>query len=131
MNNTGNIDEELLKRLKLLKIEDIIWTILIGLLILSFYANKIERDFLIHNNQRSREQYRHLQTFIFVVATLTYLFYMVHDYRDLFKLKETDSPKKIDHTYLSFIASLFIFIAGVIYIYIAVTDTEVETEISL
>ena len=55
MNNTGKIDEELLERLKLLKAEDIIWTILIGLLILSFYANKIERDFLIHHNQKSRE----------------------------------------------------------------------------
>ena len=131
MNNTEKMNEELLERLKLLKKEDIIWTILIGLLILSFYANKIERDFLIHHNQKSREQYRHLQIFIFVVATLTYLFYMVYDYRDLFKLNETDSPKKIEHAYLSFIASLFIFIAGVIFIYIAVTDTELETEISL
>ena len=37
-----NIDEELIDRLKFLKAEDIIWTILIGLLLLSFYANKLE-----------------------------------------------------------------------------------------
>lgn len=131
MNNHGAIDEELIERLKLLKMEDIIWTILIGLLLLSFYANVLERDYLIHNNQISKEKYRHLQTFIFVVATLTYLFYVIHDFKDMVQLKETDSSKKVENTYLSFIASLFILIAGIIFIYIAVTDTEIETEISL
>lgn len=131
MNNYGAIDGELIERLKLLKAEDIIWTILIGLLLLSFYANAIERDYLIHGNLISKEKYRHLQIFIFVVATLTYLFYVIYDFKDMVQLKETDSSKKVEHTYLSFIASLFILIAGIIFIYIAVTDTELETEISL
>ncbi|MCI6266871.1 MAG: hypothetical protein MR598_08525 [Erysipelotrichaceae bacterium] len=126
-----NIDEELIDRLKLLKAEDIIWTILIGLLLLSFYANKLEREYLIYDNHISKEKYRHLQIFIFVVATLTYLFYALHDFQDLFKLKPTDNPEKIQHTYLSFIASVFVLTAGCIFIYIAVTDTELETEISL
>ena len=95
-----NIDEELIDRLKLLKAEDIIWTILIGLLLLSFYANKLEREYLIYDNHISKEKYRHLQIFIFVVATLTYLFYALHDFQDLFKLKPTDNPEKIQHTYL-------------------------------
>lgn len=130
MNNT-NRDDELNNRLKELKAEDIIWTILIILLLLSFYANHIERDYLIHNNQVSKEKYRHLQIFIFVVATLTYLYYAQEDFQDIFSLNQTDTPKKVFHTYLSFIASLAILFAGLIFIYIAVTDTELETEISL
>lgn len=131
MSNNKNRDDELNNRLKELKAEDIIWTILIGLLLLSFYANHIERDYFIHNNQVSKEKYRHLQIFIFVVATLTYLYYTVEDFQDIFSLNQTDTQKKISHTYLSFIASLAVLFAGLIFIYIAVTDTELETEISL
>ena len=123
--------KELIDRLKMLNAEDTIWIILIGLLILSFYANDIERDYLIYNNQVSKEKYRHLQIFIFSMATLTYLFYTISGYQDLFKLKPNDAPKKIENTYLSFIASLLILLAGILFIYIAATDTDVETEISL
>lgn len=129
MNMNG--DEELKNRLKELKAEDIVWTILIGLLLLSFYANYFERDYLINRNNTSKEKYRHLQIFIFIIATLTYLYYSLEDFQDIFSLRSTDTPKKIFHTYLSFIASLSVLLAGVIFIYIAITDTELETEISL
>lgn len=131
MKNNTNRDDELSNRLKELKAEDIIWTILIGLLLLSYYANHIERDYLIHNNSISKEKYRHLQIFIFIVAALTYLYYSLEDFQDIFSLRPTDTPKKVFHTYLSFVASLSVLLAGIIFIYIAVTDTELETEISL
>lgn len=126
-----NGDEELKNRLKELKAEDIVWTILIGLLLLSFYANYFERDYLINRNNTSKEKYRHLQIFIFIIATLTYLYYSLEDFQDIFSLSLADTPKKIQNTYLSFVASLAVLIAGIIFIYIAITDTELETEISL
>ena len=41
------MNDDLVARLKKLDIEDMIWFILIGIIILSFYANEIERDYLI------------------------------------------------------------------------------------
>ena len=53
MNN-----EEVKKRLKTLKIEDIIWLIYIGIIIASWYSNNLERDYFINRNNQSKEKYR-------------------------------------------------------------------------
>ena len=58
------MDEELLKRLKALRTEDFIWIILIGIILLSFYANNIERIFLITKDEYTKEKYRYLNIFI-------------------------------------------------------------------
>ena len=122
--------KELLNRLKALEIEDFIWIILIGLILLSFYSNNIERDFLITGNNNQKEKYRHITIFIFTVATLIYLYY-VNDSRKAYQnLKPTDSEKKRINTTLSYIASILILCTGIIYIYIAITDTELDIELA-
>lgn len=125
------MDESLLERLKMLKIEDLLWCVLIGLILLSMYANNIERDFLITNSKESKKKYRELIIFIFSVAFLIYLFYVISGYQDLMRLTEEDSFKRVEYANLSYIASVFILLAGIIYLYIAITDTEIEAELAL
>ena len=124
------MNEELLNRLKSLKIEDFIWIILIGLILLSFYSNNIERNYLITGNNNQKEKYRHLTIFIFTVATLVYLYYANDSKNAYQKLKPTDSQKKKTNTTLSYIASILILCAGLIYIYISITDTELDIELA-
>ena len=125
------MDESLLERLKMLKIEDLLWCVLIGLILLSMYANNIERDFLVTNNKESQKKYRELIIFIFSVAFLIYLFYVISGYQDLMRLTKEDSFKRVEYANLSYIASVFILLAGIIYLYIAITDTEIEAELAL
>ena len=124
------MNEELLNRLKSLEIEDIIWIILIGLILLSFYSNNIERNYLITGNNNQKEKYRHLTIFIFTVASLVYLYYANDSKNAYQKLKPTDSQKKKVNTTLSYIASILILCAGLIYIYISITDTELDIELA-
>ncbi len=125
------MDEELLNRLKTLEIEDFIWIVFIGLILLSFYANNIERDFLITGNECQKQRYRRLTIFIFCIAFLSYFYYAKDSYKELKKIKPTDSEKKKRNANLSYIASIFIATAGIILIYIAITDTELEIELAL
>ena len=131
MRNYGGIDEELVNRLRKLEIEDFLWIILIGLVILSLYTNEVERHFLIYQDEVSKNRYRHWQIFIFAIAACIYLYYTIDSYQDLVSLKEDSTPKRVSHTYLSLVSSLAILLAGIIPLYIAITDTDVETEIAL
>ena len=124
------MEDDLMNRLIALKIEDTIWIVLIGLILLSFYGNNIERDYLITGNEIQKEKYRHLTTFIFTVATLVYLYYAIDSKTSYQKLKPTDSQKKKINTTLSFLASILILCAGIIYIYISITDTELDIELA-
>ena len=50
--------DELKRKLKQLRIEEFIWIIYIGIIILSFYSNNLERKYFVYNDVESREKYR-------------------------------------------------------------------------
>lgn len=125
-----NRNQELEKRLEQLKVEDFLWLVLIGLLILSISNNETERHFLITKDERSKTKYRYTQIFIFSIAILIYLYYAITSYEDVTSLNN-NNPQRSSHAYLSFISSLSILFAGILLLYIATTDVNVETEIAL
>ncbi len=125
-----SMNEEFVSRLKKLEIEEIIWLVLIIIILLSFIANQLERDFLIYNREESKKRYRELMIVIFASALITYSYYFLDSIKDLQSLKDTDSQKRKEQVYLSFLSSLFIVIAGIILLYIAYTDQDIETELA-
>ena len=125
------MDKELTKRLNSLKIEDFCWIILMILILLSFYANNIERDYLISKNIIKKEQYRLLTIFIFIIAELIYFYYAYASYNTLKKIKPNDKKQTKENAKLNYISSILIVIAGIIIIYIAITDTELDIELAL
>ena len=56
---------ELENKLKEINIENNIWIIYIGIIILSWYSNSLEKDYFINNNQYSKEKYRKIIILIF------------------------------------------------------------------
>ena len=124
------MNEEIINKLKLLKTEDIIWGIYILLIILSLYSNTIERDYLINKNNKSKENYRKINIAIFTILLLIYIYLTLENYNDLKKLKKTDSYTKIKFTNISFIGTFLVLISGILFLYIAINDTELETEIA-
>lgn len=122
--------DELNKKLKQLKIEDFIWLIYIGIIIMSWYSNNLERKYFINNDLQSRNKYRKTMILIFSILIIVYLYFLKDSFDDLKNIRSDDSNEKKNLTYLSFIGSLLIAISGVIFLYIAIKDEELNVELA-
>ena len=125
MNNS-----ELNDKVKELRSEEIIWLIYIGIIALSFYSNKLERDYFINNNVKSKEKYTNVMVFIFLVLLIVYMYFAKTSLDDVKNLNYNDSNEKKNLTYLSFMGSFLILISGVIFLYIAIQDENLDVELS-
>lgn len=122
--------DELNKKIEQLKIEDFIWLIYIGIIFLSWYSNDLERKYFIYNDNISKEKYRNIIILIFSILIVVYLYFLKDSYDDLQNLKVTDTDKKKNLVFLSFIASLLITISGAIFLYIAIMDEDLNVELA-
>ena len=113
---------ELNEKLKQLKIEDFIWLIYIGIIFLSWYSNELERKYFIYKDNNSKEKYQKIMILIFSILVIIYFYFLSDSYKGLTSLKPNASNKKKELAYLSFIASLFILISGLMFLYIALED---------
>ena len=125
MNN-----EELNEKLKELEIEDFIWFVYIGIIILSWYSNSLERKYYLYNDEKSKEEYRSIIILIFSILVIVYIYFLYDSYKSVKALKDTDSEKKKELVQLSFIGSLLIAISGVIFLYIAIEDEDLNVELA-
>lgn len=122
--------EEDLKRLKDIKIENYIWIVYIGIIILSWYANSKEKDFIINKNENSKKEYQALMILIFTILLIIYYYFTQDSYDDVKELTSFDSKKKIILRYASFVGSFLILISGIIFLIIAILDDNIDTEIA-
>ena len=105
-----------LDRLQDIRIENYIWVIYIIIIFISWYANSKEKKFILYNDEVSRREYQNLLVLIFSILLIIYYYFTKSSYDDLNELTINDSNKKIILTYASFIASLLIFISGMIFL---------------
>ena len=117
-------------KLKELKTENFIWFIYIGIIFLSWYSNYLEKKYFIYNDEISKEKYRKIMIFIFSILIIIYLYFLQDSYKSIKDLKADDTQKKKNLVNLSFIASLLIFISGIIFLYIAINDEELNVELA-
>ena len=122
--------KELNEKLKQLKIEDFIWLIYLGIIFLSWYSNSLERKYFVTGDAISKEKYREIIIFIFSILVVVYLYFLKDSIDSINNLKPWDSQKKKDLTYLSFISSLLIAISGLIFLYIAFEDKDINVELA-
>ncbi len=123
-------NQELYERLKQLKIEDFIWIIYIGIIILSLYSNVLERKYFINNDINSKEKYRNINIIIFSILIVVYLYFVKDAYDSFKKLNKYDSEKKKNLTLLSLIGAVLIAISGFIFLYISIVDENIDVEIA-
>ena len=112
--------DDRLKKLNDIKIENFIWVIYIGIILLSWYAN----------DQRSKKEYQNLLIFIFTILVLVYYYFAKDSYDSLQNINEDDSDKKKGLLFSSFIGSVLILISGIIFLGIAILDEEIDVEIA-
>lgn len=117
-------------KLKQLRIEDFIWVIYIGIIALSYYSNYLEKKYYVYNDLNSKNKYRSIMILIFSILIIVYYYFLVDSYNSVRDLNRFDTEKKKRLVYLSFLASLLIFISGLIFLYIAVLDTDLNVELA-
>lgn len=117
-------------KLKQLKIEDFIWVIYIGIIALSYYSNYLERKYFVCNDLNSKNKYREIMIIIFLILLFVYFYFLKDSYDSIKNLNKLDTEKKKRLIYLSFLASLLIFISGLIFLYIAISDTDLNVELA-
>ena len=122
--------EDKLDRIKKINIENFIWVIYIGIIILSWYANSKEKKFILFDDQKSKKEYQNLMIFVFSILIVVYYYYTKDSYDDISKLNAQDTNKKVALTYASFIGSLLILISGAIFLIIAILDDNIDTELA-
>lgn len=121
---------ELNDKLKELKTEDIVWIIYIGIIILSFYSNELERKYFINNDLESKKKYTDLMIAIFTILLIVYMYFANSSLDDVRNLKENDSTDKKRLTYLSFVGSFLVLISGIIFLYIAFQNENLDVELA-
>lgn len=124
------MDNSIEKRLKELGIEDFIWLIYIGIIFLSWYSNDLERRYFIYNDINSKEKYRKIMILIFSILVIVYYYFLNDSVSSINNLGSNVSYEKRRLNYLSMIASLFIFISGLILLYIAINDKDIDVELA-
>jgi len=125
MNN-----DDLLKKLKQLDIEDFIWVIYIGIIALSFYSNHLERKYYLKKDHHSKKLYSEINILIFSIALIVYIYFLKDSYDSFKNLNPNESSKKKKLTTLSFTASLFFVIGGAIILYVALNNNDLDVELA-
>lgn len=122
--------ESIKERLRELKNEDFIWVIYIGIIFLSWFSNSLERSYFKTFNTEYRDKYRSIIILIFSVLIVVYFYFFKESLKDLKNLKKNDSDQKKILVFLSFLGSLFILLSGIIFLYIAIKDENLEVELA-
>ena len=117
-------------KIKEINNEDCIWIIYIGIIILSWYSNSLERNYFKYNDLKSKDQYRESLIIIFSILIVVYLYFLKNSIKSIKNLKPNDSVNKKNLTYLSFLGSLLIAISGFIFLYLAYKDKSIEIELA-
>ena len=125
MNNN-----DLNEKLKQITIEDYIWIIYIGIIFLSWYGNSFERKYYQKNDYKSKQNYQNITILIFSILIIVYLYFLKQSINDIKNIKLYYSKKKKDLIYLSFLGSLFVALSGAIFLFIALTDNNLDVEIA-
>ena len=122
--------EDKLNRLKEINIENYIWVLYIGIILLSWYSNYKEKEYILYNDLESKRIYRNILILIFIILVIVYAYFTYDSYNSVINLKENDSDSKKNLTYLAFIGSILVLISGIIFLSIAIKDENIDTEIA-
>ena len=97
---------------------------------LSFYSNELERKYFINNDLESKKKYTDLMIAIFTILLIVYMYFANSSLDDVRNLKENDSTDKKRSTYLSFVGSFLVLISGIIFLYIAFQNENLDVELA-
>lgn len=124
------MNNDLNNKLNEIKIENFIWVIYLGIIILSWYSNFLEKNYFLYHNLEDKHKYRFILVVIFSILLIVYFYFLKSSWNDYINLKPNDCKKKKNLVILSLLGSLFVFLSGIIFLYIAYEDQNLDVEIA-
>lgn len=116
--------------LKSIQDEYYIWIIYLIIIGISFWANGQEEKYFLEGNLEAKDNYRKAIILIFSITLIIYYYFFISSYNTYKNLKAYDTENKKTFESLNLIATTLILIAGIIFLFIAISNEEIETELA-
>ena len=113
-------------RLKRLKNEDFIWIIYFFIAAFAIFSNKLEREYILNNNNVAYKKSKTINIILFLVAFFIYLYFVLLFTQDLNNMGKNFNNEKYRNTFLQLIAALLFLIGGIIYLVEAISERDIE-----
>ncbi len=117
----NSMDSESLKEIR---VEDYIWYIYIFLAVFALISNYFEKDYLKTHNKKDETIFRTINTEIFIVTFIIYLYFVYINYKHIKRLDSNSSPKQILLANLGLISAILFLIGGGISLYISIVGDD-------
>ncbi len=124
------MDNDVVEKLNDITTEDYIWVVYIFIIILSYVSNYYERKYLLKKNEQDKELYHKMMILIFLILVIIYFYFFYSSYKSVRDLKPNDSEDKKKLVKLAYYASILICISGLIYLYVAIQDDNLDVELA-
>lgn len=106
------------------RIEDYIWIVYIFLAFFALISNHYEKEYLKKHKKKDENIFRTINTEIFIVTFIIYLYFAYINYKHIKRLDRTSSPREIFLANAGFIAALLFLIGGAISLYISIVGDD-------
>ena len=104
------------KKLKRLKNEDIIWIIYFFIVVFALYSNKLDRDYLLKKDKEAYKREKSINITIFFVAFFIYLYFLLPLTEDIGSMEKNFNDENYRSTFIQLIAAILFLIGGAIYL---------------
>lgn len=119
------------KKLKRLKSEDIIWIIYFFIVVFALYSNKLDRDYLLKKDKEAYKREKSINITIFFVAFFIYLYFLLLLTEDLGNMEKNFDDPNYRSTFIQLIAAILFLIGGAIYLINEITRKDDDLDVGL
>lgn len=119
------------KKLKRLKNEDIIWIIYFFIVVFALYSNKLDRDYLLKKDRDAYKREKSINITIFFVAFFIYLYFLLLLTEDLGNMEKNFDDPNYRSTFIQLIAAILFLIGGAIYLINEITRKDDALDVGL
>ena len=119
------------KKLKRLKNEDIIWIIYFFIVVFALYSNKLDRDYLLKKDRDAYKREKSINITIFFIAFFIYLYSLLLLTEDLGNMEKNFDDPNYRSTFIQLIAAILFLIGGAIYLINEITRKDDALDVGL
>ena len=119
------------KKLKRLKSEDIIWIIYFFIVVFALYSNKLDRDYLLKKDKDAYKREKSIYITIFFIAFFIYLYFLLLLTEDLGNMEKNFDDPNYRSTFIQLIAAILFLIGGAIYLINEITRKDDDLDVGL
>ncbi len=119
------------KKLKRLKNEDIIWIVYFFIVVFALYSNKLDRDYLLKKDKDAYKREKSINITIFFIAFFIYLYFLLLLTEDLGNMEKNFDDPNYRSTFIQLIAAILFLIGGAIYLINEITRKDDALDVGL